>query len=260
MAISFSDSTSFGTCGDSRNDYNNQAKANDFMGPVMWPSDFNVYPADKSAHKVHWDMLHSSPYCMGIASSGKAGYYAFNGYNSSIDWVDFEKPHCAGCADHSDGAKRRFEGVKVKRVENLPSNLRFDAQTGWLYVADSGNGRVIRLDSRNSYEIKKIPAFLNDGTLALYSTPVVQELNATGLKNPSGLAFDRGILYVGDAATGIISAWKVDPQGANKKFGTLVASLKTGFKPGSLVGITVGPARKLYAIDRAGKRVVRVDP
>ena len=260
MAISFSDEPSFGTCGDSRNDYGGQAKPNNFMGPVQWPSNYNDYTSVNSAHAVHWDMLHSSPYCMGMASTGGTGYYTFNGYDSAIDWVDFNKPHCPGCDDHSDGEKRRFLGLSVKRVANVPSNLVYDSASSWLYVADSGNGRVIRLDSRNSVATKNIPAFMGDGTLKAYSAPVVQTLKATGLKMPSGLALDRGVLYVGDAETGVITAWKIDGPGANGEFGMQVATLKTGFKPGALVGLTVGPDRKLYAIDRVGKRVVRVDP
>ena len=260
MAISFSNEPTFGTCGDSNNDYNGKGKANNFMGPVQWPSNYNDYTKVNSAHSVHWDMLHSSPNCMGIAAAGGRAYYMFNGFNNSIDWVDFKEPHCPGCDDHSDGVKRRFAGVKVKRVPYLPSNLVFDKETSWLYVADSGNGRVLRLDTRNSTPMGNLPGFFGDGTLTEYSAPVVQELAATGLKMPSGLAYDRGVLYVGDAETGVITAWKVDDMGANGGFGKKIATLKTGFKPNGLVGLTVGPDRKLYAVDRVGAQVVRVDP
>ncbi|MCO4759878.1 MAG: hypothetical protein KC502_00080 [Myxococcales bacterium] len=260
MAISFADEPSFGTCGDSRNDYGGQAKPNNFMGPVQWPSKFNDYTKVNSAHSVHWDMLHSSPNCMGMASAGGTAYFMFNGYNNAIDWVDFKKPHCPGCDDHSDGVKRRFAGVKVKRVANIPSNLVYDKKTSWVYVADTGNGRVLRLDVRNSYAVKKIPAFFGDGTLTEFSKPVVEELNTSDLKQPSGLALDRGVLYVGDAATGMITAWQVADAGTSGSFGKKLATFKTGFAAGSLAGMTIGPDKKLYAIDRAGKKVVRVDP
>ncbi|HAN32350.1 MAG TPA: hypothetical protein DCQ06_12215, partial [Myxococcales bacterium] len=142
-SISFADEPSFGTCGDTRNDYGGMANPNNFMGPVQWPSNINDYSGKQSAHQVHWDMLHSSPYCMGIASAGGTTYYVFNGYDNSIDWYDFKEPHCPGCDDHSDGVKRRFSGVSVKRVKGVPSNLEHDGANKLLYVADTGNARVL---------------------------------------------------------------------------------------------------------------------
>ncbi len=260
-AISFADEPTFATCGDSQNTYGGQGKANYFMGPVQWPSKYSDYTAVQSAHSVHWDMLHSSPNCMGIASAGGTAYYTFNGYNGAIDWVDFKEPHCPGCDDHSDGVKRRYEGVSVKRVAGLPSNLVFDKDTSWLYVADSGNGRVLRLDTRNSTATKQIPAFLGDGTLTSFSKPTVQELSDGGaLKVPSGLALDRGVLYVGDNETGVITAWKVSGAGGTSNFGEKIAEFNTGIAKGGLVGMTVGPDKKLYVVDRKGKRVLRLDP
>lgn len=137
-AISFSDNGAFGTCGDSRNDYSGNDKANDFMGPVEWPAslaDFKKFGPDAS--KVHLDMMHDTPDCMGIASAGGSSYYVFNGLVGAIDWYDFGKPHPNGGTNHTDGDKKRYKGLGLKRVAGVPSHLALDKASGWLYIADS---------------------------------------------------------------------------------------------------------------------------
>ncbi len=266
MAISFSDNLSFGTCGDSRNDYNNQQAPNNFMGPVLWPSDPNAYSNKPSAHMMHDDMLHSSPYCMGMAGAGSNTYFVFNGYNGVIDWYDFRIPHVPGGTDHTDGVKRRYVDLQVKRVAGVPSNLQYDFFTTWLYIADTGNGRVLRARVGDATKGQKLPSFYEDGVLHAYNGAVQQQLLPPpgGMNMPSGLAVQGKSLYVGDAATGQIHAFQIpsagEPDTPGSTFGKYLRSLHTGLPAKALGGMTVGPDRRLYLLDRTGNRVLRIEP
>lgn len=264
MGISFSDNNSFGTCGDSRNDYNKQAAPNNFMGPVLWPGNLDAYDGLSSAHQAHGDMLHSSPRCMGIASAGNNTYFVFNGYHSVIDWYDFGVPHVPGGTDHSDGVKRRYVDVQLKRVAGVPSNMQYDYFSHRLYVADTGNGRVLRVDPSTANKGKQLQSFLDDGIMHACSGASVEQLSPPpgGLQSPSGLALFGKSLYIGDTATGKIHAWNIDDVGSTSggTFGTYLKSLDTGLSAQAMGGMTVGPDRRIYLLDRSGARVLRIDP
>ena len=73
-----------------------------------------------------------------------------------------------------------------------------------------------------------------------------------GLQQPSGIALDGTILYVTDHATSHIHAFALD--------GKALQKLDTGLPAGSLSGITVGPDGKIYIVDMAESRVLRIDP
>lgn len=250
----------FGTCGESRNSYDGNADPNDFMGPTLWPSsaeNFRIY--GPNAESVHLDMLHSTPLCMGIAGAGGNTYYVFNGLVGNIDWYDFGQPHADiehghGGDDHSDGKKKRFTDVEVQREEGVPSHMIYDFESELLYVADTGNHRVISVSFKEARPGVRLLGFPGDG--AIYQevgaqVSVVVEGNRD-LVSPSGLALDQGILYVTDHATGFIHAFTLD--------GTQVNTLDTGVGPGSLSGITVGPDRRIYLTLRSENRVVRIEP
>lgn len=262
MAIDFSDNGSFGTCGESNNNYNNQAKGNNFMGPVLWPAQYSVYGSATSAHKVHWDMLHNTTYCMGITAITENQYFVFNGGKGAIDYYDFKKPHAPGGDYHGDGIMRRYSGVSVKRVDGVPSHLEYVKGTGWLYIADTGNKRVLRFDDSATKQEKVIQGFLGDGKHYGYSQPKVEELVPApdgGLQQPSGIAVHGDTLYVGDAATGKIHAFDTTADAGAGGFGKHIKTFATGLPAGKLGGIEVGPDQRLYLLDRGGK-LFRVDP
>ncbi len=272
MTIDFSPNNStFGTCGESNNAYGGKAKPNFFMGPVLWPAQYQDYTKVGSAHQVHGDMLHSTPYCMGMAAASENKFYVFNGALGTIDWYDFKVPHKPGGTDHSDGVKRRYDGVSVKRKQGVPSHMDYDQKSGWLYIADTGNGRVIRMNDKQS--TKGAPlfggknyVFFQDGPLNRYSAPKVQQLTKPkgGFTAPSGIARNGDVLYVGDAGTGKIHAFDASGDGMDGAgigaFGSHLNSYDTGLGPNALGGIDVGPDSKLYFLDRKGRKLVRLDP
>jgi DNA-binding beta-propeller fold protein YncE len=261
ITISFGPDGTFGTCGDSRNTYDDlYMEQMDFMGPVLWPSieqDFVTY-GHSSAHEVHLDMLHSSPECMGMAAAGGNTFFTFNGYHSVLGWNDFKEPHPDtatghGGDDHSDGKKWIFEDVPLSRVAGVPGHMVYDFDSGLLYVADTGTGRVLQVDTSTASWSGTQQSWWGDGTLETLSGTTVVELvkPIDGIQKPSGVALHEDVLYVADYGTGWVHAFTLDGVKRN--------SLDTGFGPQSVGGITVGPDGKLYIVDMANDRVLRVD-
>ncbi|MGK0362354.1 MAG: hypothetical protein ACI9U2_004675, partial [Bradymonadia bacterium] len=154
-SIDFGQPGTFGTCQESGNTYNGQAAPNGFMGPALWSSDLEVYgfsnpeAVDAQGFDLgsHLDMLHESPYCMGMVWSHDNAYWIFEGNTSSIMLADFKEDHGVGWDDHSDGVMMRYAEGEVSRVVDVPSHLALDRDSGMLYIADSGNGRIGRMDT-----------------------------------------------------------------------------------------------------------------
>ena len=255
-SIAFGAANTFGTCQESRNTYNGLAPPNDHMGPSLWPADLDIYANENQDPRgalggSHLDMLHQSPLCMGIAHDHANVYWVFDGLHGDIVRYDFQRDHGPGYSDHSDGIVRRFVEPDVRRMAGVPSHLELDAASGWLYVADTGNGRVLRLDTRSGRAT---------GHLMPYGEPLEEytrwedatlETVATGFDAPSGLALHDGRLFVSDAATGEIVA--LDP-GTGSELGRI----DTGGQ--GIFGLTVGPDDKLYFVNGAEDVLVRVDP
>ncbi len=252
VALSFSDNLTFGTCGDTRNDYSGNVPADDFMGPVQWPGklkDFQTYGPD--AAKVHLDMMHDTPQCMGIAAASGNSYFVFNGLKGAIDLYDFGLPHPHGADDHSDGSKRRYLGLGLKRTPNVPGHLAYDPKSESLFIADTGNGRVLRLDTKAGSFTKNVKLYPVEVKMEVWNTTAFAEV-ASGFDQPSGLLLHHGTLYLGDAANGRLYAFS--------PAGDFYALVETGLPAGALAGLAVGPDDKLYLADRKGNRVVRVEP
>jgi hypothetical protein len=138
--------STFATCQESRNTYDDTAPPNDFMGPSLWPADLDIF-AQVHQHDdllgSHLDMLHQSPLCMGIAHESANAYWVFDGMHAEIVYYDFQQPHGYGEEDHTDGIVRTYPEADVLRVPDVPSHLELDPDSGLLYVADTGHGRVL---------------------------------------------------------------------------------------------------------------------
>jgi hypothetical protein len=265
-AISFGPSDTFGTCGESRNTYDDlDHHSMDFMGPTLWPADTAIFASEScngvaspicpDAANVHLDMLHSTPLCMGIAATGGNSFYAFGGLEEAIFWYEFGTPHVHGGTDHSDGDAYRFDNVSVRRAEGVPSNMVFDFNSASLYVADSGNGRVFRMSQDNVEVGEQLPTFMFDGVRHLVEDVTVDVLTPPEeglLTTPSGLALHGDDLYVADYGTGKIHALAHD--------GTVIRSLDTGLGEGALGGMTIGPDNRIYFVDMKAPRILRIDP
>jgi hypothetical protein len=252
--IAFGDDDTFATIHEFRTGNYDDEPA-DFIGPTLWSGDPAIYaePPPPGKNGSHLDMLHETPFGMGIAHETANVYWTFNGQIGALDRYDFALPHEIGGDDHSDGTVHRYVEGQLLRVEEVPSHLELDRSTGWLYVADTGHGRVVRLD-------------ITSGTFGSTWTPLermviaqnmdgatLEEVVPPGiLQQPSGLAIAgegaSAVLYVGDHATGEIVAF--DTAGAE------LARFATSL-PG-LTGLALGPDGSLYAASYDEGRVVRL--
>lgn len=253
-AISFGDNGNLGTCGEARTD-NYEDEAVDYSGPVLWSSDPAIFGATPKLGQngTHLDMLHSTPYCMGIAHESENAYWAFNGKVGALDRYDFHRPHQIGGEDHADGELHRYALGELLRVEEVPSHLALDKERRELYVADTGHRRVVRL-------------LIDTGTagpnvLALDPIEIHQRMDGATLEEvvppgvlvlPSGITLVGEHLLVTDNETSKI--WWFD------RDGRALGSVDTGLPPGSLAGITEGPDGALYLSDLLTGNAYRVQP
>lgn len=255
-SAAFGDNDAFATCQESRNEWNvGPQEPDDFMGPALWPADLDIFAMvgqefpPGAQEGSHLDMLHQSPQCMGIAHDVDNVYWAFDGKHSDIVRYDFQGDHGPGGGDHSDGVITRYVDATVTRVTNIPGHLELDHATGMLYVADTGAGRIMRLDTATGTNTGALPGDL-DGATYTGVEGADYQLLVDGLDQPSGLALHDGHLFVAEHGTGDVIAFDLD--------GNEVDRLATPAK--RIMGITFGPAGDLWYVDAGADELVRVDP
>lgn len=242
----------FATCHEARTG-NYTDERTDYIGPTLWSSDPAIYTIEPPGKNgSHLDMLHETPFCMGIAHRAGNQYFTFNGQLGAIDLYDFKQPHEIGGADHTDGEIYRYVEGELERVPEVPSHLAFDDEAGLLYIADTAGGRVLRLDPDSGdqgaeldlNEFMHVGRRVDGATLESFVLPGV-------LSAPSGIAFFESIVLVTDNETSTVHAF--DRTGAH------LAALALALPPGSLSGLAVGPDERLYLADLLTGRVYRLD-
>jgi DNA-binding beta-propeller fold protein YncE len=240
---------SWATCGDGNNgDY--------FMGPALFTADLTVFAKQTPGGLgSHLDMLHSSSYCRGIAHVEENIYWVFNDHKNSLDRYDFKQDHGPGLDDHSDGEILRYVRGDVAGVGGVSSHLFYNAPDQMLYVADTGNSRIAKLDTKSGTlgasfsgdESVVVRKYMDDAIM----TDVVPHGT---LEAPSGIEIKDGVLFVSDNATSRLYAF--DPA-----TGALLRHLDTGLQKGALGGFAFGPKDGLiYLVDTADSRVLRIEP
>ena len=124
-----------------------------------------------------------------------------------------------------------------------------------LYVADTGNSRVVMLDTTSGTIGAKVAPKEPMAQDAMMEGATLMELvpNDGTLQVPSGLEIWKDILFVSDNATSRITAFALDT-------GKVLNYLDTGLPAGSLMGMAFGPDGKLYFVDAKSNQVLRIDP
>jgi hypothetical protein len=252
-SIAFGAPGTFGSCGESRNEYNGQLPGgNDFMGPVLWSDDLAVY-AQPSGTDLgsHLDMLHESPLCMGIAWDTANVYWAFDGLNAHLVRYDFATDHGPGNDDHSDGVVRRFTDIELTRMPDVTSDMELDHATGILYIADTATGRILWVDTTTGEMDQTLQEEMEP--LAEYSEWLGAKngVFARGLEAPSGLHLEGNRLFVTEFGRSAVTVFDV---GEEKALGRLETPA-TG-----IMGVAVGPDGKVWYVDAASDELVRIDP
>jgi hypothetical protein len=240
----------------------------DYIGPTLWTSDlhggaenchddgdgcFGEMPPGANKNGGHLDMLHDSPYGMGVAHEVDNVYWVFNGKLGSLDRYDFKHHHGPGNDDHSDAVLHRYATGQLSRVANVPGHMVYDHETAMLYVADTGNGRVVRVNTKSG--TKGNPDWSNNDGIERVAFEGVEmdDIVPPGLLlTPSGLALHEGVLYVTCHTTSRVFAFDLE--------GKLLNALDTDLPAGTLAGITMGPDGRVYLVDQPGGRVLRIDP
>ncbi len=246
----------FSTAQESRNG------GNDFMGPALWPSSLSHFAMEHQSDSSlgsHLDMLHESPNGMGIAwDSGNAFWY-FDGYYGELVYYDFVDDHDTGQEYHADGIVRRYTEITLTRQSDVPGHMIVDQTTGILYIADTGTGRVlwVNTDDTTTQSQNIYNSNTRMETLAEYSaiTGMESGVLASGLSNPSGITISGDTLFVSQNGNGRISAYDLATDG---KSGTHLETVDTSAS--SIMGLEIGPDDKLWYVDYNNNKVIRLDP
>jgi hypothetical protein len=285
--IAFGLDGNFATCQESSNDYNGMKKSNYFMGPTLYDSgivatnedifidldankcDIRTYDQSKdSCFLTHEDMLHATPLCMGIAHDGESKtpygnvFWAFDGHNNSLVRYDFEKPHGPKSLNHDLANVRRYDEVQLKRVPNVPSHIVVDATTRAVYIADTGNNRIVVVNAdsgRFVYNARKdlggtYSSWSSEKASFEYSVYGCAQFNSQFIKNldqPSGIAIKDNLLYVAEYGSGKIKAFQ-------KTSGVLIDTFETGSM--ALGGISFQPnTNRLWYVCRSSNSLRYID-
>jgi len=245
----------FATCGEARTG-NFEDEEIPYNGPTLWDADPAIFAAvpKPGMNGTHVDMLHSSPFCMGIAHETANVYWVFNGDAGSLDRYDFHEPHEPGGENHADGELWRYLDGELLRVPEVPGHLVYDPGSSTLYAADPGHSRVIALDTKSGSADGDVISYDNLGTHLRMSGARFRDAITPGtVELPSGIAVVGGVLFVADRASGLIGAYELSTR-------RLIKSLDTGLGPDALTALSYGPDQKLYFTDAVGGRVVRIEP
>lgn len=240
---------------------NTANESSTFMGPALWTADTSIFA------KVfqndwepglplgsHYDMLHQSPFSMGIAHDTNLVYWVNDGYNGNICKYDFVKHHGPGYDNHSAGKIWRYTDVTVNRVTNVPSHMVMDKQTGWLYYVDGGSKTIRRMQTRTgSVESTLSVPSTSQEPLAGYwkVTGATVEILDSFTTQPCGIDFYRNRLVVSDYTNGNIYVYKVD------SVVTRVRTIATGRS--GMMGIKVGPDSRIWCVNYTDSKLYRLD-
>lgn len=241
---------------------NTSSASSTFMGPALWSGDLNLFAEVFQNNWVsgkplgsHLDMLHQSPFAMGIASDSAKVYYVMDGHFGNICRYDFVQDHGPGYDYHGSGKIWRYTDVPVSRVPNVPSHMVLDRENGWLYFIDGGAKQIKRMNV-NSGSITgnlTVPSTSNEPLAGYFNVQgAVVEVVDTWTTQPSGIDHIPGRLIVSDHTTGDIRLY--DVSGAPALLGTI----STGHA--SIMGVKVGPDGRIWYTHYNGNRVVRIDP
>lgn len=223
-----------------------------FTGPTLWSSDPEIYAQPSGGNGSHLDMLHGSPFSMGIAHEIDNVFWVYDDWNKDIVRYDFVEDHGPGNDYHGDATVRRFGNIGIDADGNIPNHMILHKETGWLYFVDNGNDRVVRLDINTG----------NASPLAEINEPLAEHSNMSGftseviidagLDQPCGIEIFENRLLVGDYANGDIVVYDMDNNFAE------LGRIPTGAF--GLTGIKVGPDGNIWCTNRVQEKLFVVEP
>lgn len=259
-AIAMAEDGTFGCISEIQN---TNSSSPTFMGPSLLSTDTGVYAkvfqsnwASGKPLGSHLDMLHQSPYGMGIAYDNGRQFWVFDGYNGNICKYDFNVDHGPGYDDHSNGELWRYTGVTVTRVANIPSHMVVDQANSWLYFIDGGSKTLKRLKTTSGTVGSNLSVPSSGAEpLALYKavTGAQVETIETFSTQPCGVEYFNNRLIVSDYTNGNITIYNTTTTPLTK-----LGTISTG--QAGILGVKVGPDGKIWFVNNTANTVVRMDP
>ncbi len=233
-----------------------------FMGPALWSSDTAILARVFQNNWVsglplgsHYDMLHQSPFAMGIAHDSAKAYWVADGHNGNIIKYDYVADHGPGYDNHSAGILYRYTDVPFVRTVNVPGHMILEKSTGWLYYINSGEKTLRRMNTNTGTDVGPLstPSTANE-MLAGYRniTGAVQETIDTFLTQICGIDVYNGRLIVSDYTNGNIYLY--DVTGPNPVFMDTIVTGQVGIQ-----GVKFGTDGKIWFVNNTANTVVRID-
>ncbi len=225
-----------------------------FTGPTLWSSDPLIYAQPSGGNGSHLDMLHESPYSMGIASEKDNAFWLTDGDSYCVTYYDFKADHGPGNSDHSDGIVRKYlgMGLSVDPAYHVASHLVVDQNSNWVYIADTGNDRIVRLDRTSGSVLNPFTPMEATAESSIMGSYIQEDYITTGLTEPSGIDIIEDRMIVSDHATGDIVIY--DISGAT---GVELGRIVTG-TPG-IMGVKIGPDGRIWYVNATTNEVVKLE-
>ncbi len=220
-------------------------------GGDIWTGgdDFNFDYAELSGDFDVSVEIFNYTHSTGAGRWGKLGLMARRELTRDSEFV-MTQIHGPGNEDHDDGIVRRYTEASFNREADVPSHLVLDSTSGWLYYANTGDGTVVRLDTRSGENDGQATGAMEAlEEYSVYADTTVETF-ATGFEAPSGIAIHNDRIFVSDNATGEIIAFDLD--------GSEIDRMETGAE--SLMGIDIGPSGQLWFVDAEANTVTVIKP
>jgi len=250
--IAFSDNENFATS-PGVYDANHNGGA-PFTGPTLWSSDPLIYAQPSGGNGSHLDMLHQSPFSMGICHEADNIFWVFDADGGDPVRYDFKEDHGPGNDDHSDGIIRRYEGLNLSAdpTYHVSSHLVLDKENGMLYIVDTNNDRILKMDINTGTQTANLSQYEAVAEYTLYSGATWSVFVNSGLVTPSGIDIIENRLLVSDFASGDIIIYDI-----SGTTGVELGRVVTG-TPG-IMGIKIGPDGKIWYVNATTNEVIRID-
>ena len=259
-AISFSDNGGFANTLDVQ-DANGNPNGY-FSGCTLWDSDTTIYARINQNGPLlgsHWDMVHQSPFSIGIAAETENIYWLFDGYHNTVAKYNFQEPHPDhehGGEDHSDGIVYRYDEIDIERVSGLSSHMVLDKETGYLYICDTGNQRIIKMNTNTGIINYSLTPY-GENIEGYYSMIGVQyeTIIDSGLILPTGIDIYENYLIVSDYSNGDVIFYDLDNLGINQELKRLHTD-----RENDLMSIKVGPDGTIWYVGTNTNELIQIIP
>ena len=204
-------------------------------------------------------MLHQCPYSVGIAAETDNIYWLFDGFHNTITKYNFQDPHPDhehGGEDHSDGLIYRYDEINVNRVVGLSSHMVLDHPNDMLYICDTGNQRIIRMNI-NAGEIGSNLDPYGENIEGYYSMigADFETVIDSGLVSPTGIDIYNTFLLVSDYSTGEILIYNLEPTNQFQ----LIHKLETDIVD-DIMSIKVGPDGTIWFVSTTANKLFQILP